>query len=517
MVRRVVTVAVSSLVLALSVAVPASAAPVAGTPGASGIGDPYYPLDGNGGYDVGKYGLAVRYDPSTDVLTATATITAVATQNLSRFDLDFEGLQIRMLAVDGTPARYRRDGGELVITPPKTLAKGGQFAVVVTYDGVPQTIQDPLIGPSGFIHTDDGALVVGQPDVAATWFPANDHPRDAALFDIRITVPQGLQAVSNGALLDKQRTGAWTTWHWQADKPMATYLAMMAIGHFDLRTYQAGGLTVWDAVDPDLDADAVDPSDPHSPAYGQVARGSLAREPEILNFLSGIAGPYPFRTSGGVVDDTYDLLFALENQTRPVYSPLFFTDPVNGDDVVVHELMHQWYGDNLRLYSWKNIWLNEGFATYAEWLWFQHEGLATTQEVFDNFASIPADDPFWHVTIGDPGTDLLFDISVYYRGAMALHALRQKVGDPAFFRILRTWATTQAGNAVTIDQFIALAEKISGRQLDNLFKVWLFTPRKPAGLPEEPSMSVSSAAAAAEPAGQLRPDTGLLAALAGSR
>src|SRR3954453_21098866 len=136
MVRRVVTVAVSTVLLALSVAVPASASPPAGTPGAPGIGDPYYPLDGNGGYDVQKYGLDVRYDPSTDVLTATATITAVATQNLSRFDLDFDGLQIRRLAVDGTPARWTRNGGELVVTPPRTLAKGAQFAVVVAYDGV---------------------------------------------------------------------------------------------------------------------------------------------------------------------------------------------------------------------------------------------------------------------------------------------------------------------------------------------------------------------------------------------
>src|SRR4051812_23631580 len=280
MLRRFATVAVSSALLAFAAAVPASAAPTAGTPGAPGIGDPYFPLDGNGGYDVCTYALDLRYDPATDVLTSTATITAVATQNLSRFDLDFQGLQIRRLTVDGSAATWRRDGGELVVTPARSLAKGAQFAVVVAYDGVPQTIEDPLIGPSGFIHTDDGALVAGEPDVAATWFPANDHPRDAALFDIKITVPQGLQAVSNGALVDKKRNGAWTTWHWQADKPMATYLATMAIGHFDLRSYQAGGIGLTDAIDPDLYAEPVDPSTSGGPTYGQVARNSLARQPE---------------------------------------------------------------------------------------------------------------------------------------------------------------------------------------------------------------------------------------------
>jgi aminopeptidase N len=481
MLRRFATVAVSSAVLAFAVAVPASAAP-AGTPGAPGIGDPYFPLDGNGGYDVGKYALDVRYDRATDVLTSTATITALATQNLSRFDLDFQGLTIRRLTVDGTAARFTRNGGELVITPARTLAKNAQFTVVVTDDGVPQTLQDPLIGPSGFIHTDDGALVVGQPDVAATWFPANDHPRDAALFDIRITVPKDLQAISNGALVDKKRNGAWTTWHWQADKPMATYLAMMAIGTFDVRSYQAGGLSFWDAIDPDLDADAVDPTDPYSATYGSVARGSLAREPEILNFLSGIAGPYPFRTSGGVVDDTYELQFALENQTRPVYSPLFFTDSINGDDVVVHELAHQWYGDNVRLAAWKNIWLNEGFATYAEWLWQADHGGASTAARFRKlYRENGRDSNLWKPApagISDPAD--LFG-PAYVRGAMTLQVLRHRVGTADFFAILRTWAHAHRHGVVSTDGFIRLSQRISGERLHPLFEDWLLTPSRPRG------------------------------------
>ena len=217
------------------------------------------------------------------------------------------------------------------------------------------------------------------------------------------------------------------------------------------------------------------------PVIGDVAAGSFARGSEILEFLAGNFGRYPFTAAGGIVDDLDGLFFALETQTRPVYSKDFFGDSQSGDSVVVHELAHQWYGDSLAVEAWQHIWLNEGFATYAEWLWSEHEGLGTAQDNFDFFASvIPPDDPFWAVTIGDPGPDDLFNFAVYARGAMTLHELRLAVGDDAFFTILQQWASSHAGGNVTTDEFIALAETISGQQLDELFQTWLFTPGKPA-------------------------------------
>jgi len=146
----------------------------------------------------------------------------------------------------------------------------------------------------------------------------------------------------------------------------------------------------------------------------------------------------------------------------------------------VHELAHQWFGDSVALAEWKHMWLNEGFATYAEWLWGEREGLGTTQEVFDSlYQEIPADDPFWDVVVGDPGIPFLFHGAVYVRGAMTLQVLRNEVGDRDFFRILRTWAAGRAGGNGTTGQFIALAERISGEQLDQLFETWLVTPGKP--------------------------------------
>jgi aminopeptidase N len=445
------------------------AAPVEATPGAPGIGDPYFPLDGNGGYDVDRYDLDVTYAPDTDVLTGVATVGARATQGLSAFNLDLSGLEVRSVTVDGVDAAFTRDGGELTVTPAAPLAEGAAFTAVVSYDGVPQLVEDSF-GAAGFFATGDGALVVGQPDVAATWFPANDHPLDPAAFTFRITAPEGLEAVANGVLESTTSSGGSTTTTWVADRPMAPYLAGMAIGEFDVLAYDQDGIRYWDAFAPDLGG------------VDAVARAALARQPEVLAYLAQVFGPYPFDVAGGIVDAEPRLEFALENQTRPIYAQSFFGDAVSAESVVVHELAHQWFGDDLPLARWSDIWLNEGFATYAEWLWSEHDGREAVAQQFAAATAIPADDPFWTVPVGDPGPDGIFDEAVYLRGAMTLHALRTTVGDEAFFRILPEWAARRSGQNVMTAEFVAVAEEVSGQELDDLFTTWLVTPERPAGL-----------------------------------
>jgi hypothetical protein len=651
----------------------ATAATATFRPGSPGLGDPYFPLDGNGGYDVKHYLLDIRYHPATDVLQGTATIRARATQDLSRFNLDFVGLTVDSIRVDGSPTIWSRDGGELMVMPVEGIPRGQTFFVVVRYHGVPEPIEEGL-GISGFVPTDDGAVVAGQPHVAATWFPANDHPLDKAAYTFKITVPARVEAVANGELVRKWTQGGLTHWVWNAKEPMASYLATATMGQFDLTSYRHNGIRFWDAIDPALfsvpeprtgeqyaisqrgdpsykrlmrkisvpqdgatlsfwisrdtepnwdfvfveaktvgindwttlrdlnghtsrdtgfscpfwhelhpflthyqtdDSEGsclpdgstgewwaasgssdgwekwkVDLSDfagktvrvsvsyasddfiqyagafvddivvstgqgstsfeddrvpfdgwyvagapvgsapnPNDwiagtqadapPPIGEDISASLEREGEIVDFLSSVFGQYPFSASGGIVDDV-EFGFALENQTRPVYSPVFWTIPGQGDIVVAHELAHQWYGDSLTLAAWKHIWLNEGFATYAEWLWSEHEGQATVQESFEGlYSAIPEDDPFWSVVIGDPTPEFLFDFAVYGRGAMTLQQLRLAVGDDDFFEILQRWAKSRAGQNVTTGQFIALAERVSGEDLDELFDTWLFTPGKP--------------------------------------
>jgi aminopeptidase N len=434
-------------------------------PGGDSAGDPYFPHDGNGGYDARHYDLDLTYDPSSNRLSATATMAATATQDLSRFNLDLLGLTVRWVRVGGHRATFTRHGQELVITPPEGVRRGTRFDVAVRYDGVPETLQQPF-GTIGFIATDDGAYAIGEPDGAKTWFPVNDHPSDRASYRFAVTVPGGLEVVANGRMTGRRVHGRSVTWTWIAPAPMASYLATVAIGRFELRRSVHRGVAYVDAIDPDLPADSIE--------------HELSGQPEIIDFLASHFGPYPFTDGGAIVDDA-GFGFSLEAQTRPIYSESVFADG-DSERILVHELAHQWFGNAVGLRSWQHVWLNEGFATYAEWLWQEAHGGTTAQQRFDRYYGTGASDPLWKLEIGDPGPGLLFDRPVYDRGAMTLQALRMVVGDHDFFEIMRRWGTERRDRPVTTDDFVHLAEQVSGRQLDALFHAWLFT----IGRPERP-------------------------------
>ncbi|MFI1095196.1 M1 family metallopeptidase [Streptomyces sp. NPDC020917] len=460
-------IASATAVLGLLLAIPASAAGAG--PGAPGIGDPYYPTYGNGGYDVSHYDLDLRYTPATDTLTGTTTLTATATQGLTSFDLDF-ALDVSKVTVDGRPASFATSGEqELVITPQHPIARGHRITVAVTYSGVPSTVQ--RYGFTSWQHTPDGGVAANEPESAWWWFPSNDHPLDKASYDVRVTVPQGEQAISNGLLLSQHTADGWTSYHWQQTKPQATYLATLAVGHFDItRSRTRTGIPVLNAYSTDLGANAAN------------ARASVERTAEIVDFLSGYFGPYPFDSAGGYVPNV-PTHFSLETQTRVFYSPATFSKGVN-TSVVAHELAHQWWGDDVSLERWSDIWLNEGFASYAEWLWAEHEHTGTPQQLARQvYDAHPADDPFWTVKPGDPGPQNQFDDAVYDRGAVAIQALRDTIGDRAFLTLLRVWpAQHRYGNA-TIAEFRTLAEHLSGKDLGAFFQTWLYTPAKPAAFP----------------------------------
>ncbi|MGZ8626486.1 MAG: M1 family metallopeptidase, partial [Actinomycetota bacterium] len=428
--------------------------------------DPYYPLYGNGGYDVGHYDLALRYSPTTDVLRGVATIEATSTQALSCFSLDLVGLKVRDVTVDGAAATWARlDGRELVITPATPLAADAAFTVVIAYDGVPVEFIDPVYDiAAGFIRTRDGAIVSGEPEVSAMWFPSNDHPTDLATYTFHVTVPRGSGVVANGLPTGVTGSGRWRTHVWEATDPMASYLATVNIGDWDMRFREtATGLPVIDAVDPDI---------------GRIANAALRMQPEIVEFLEGRFGPYPFESVGAIVPDSRRYVSALETQTRPIYTRYVFPD--FGVEIVVHEIAHQWFGDLVTLERWQHMWLNEGFATYAEWLWAEEQGIATTQETLEAvWAGIPPRRAFWNLVIGDPTVQHLFDGPVYARGAMTVQALRNAVGDDDFWAIVDAWLATNEHASGSTDEFVALAEQISGQDLSELVDVWLFTPGRP--------------------------------------
>ncbi|WP_033322421.1 M1 family metallopeptidase [Actinomadura atramentaria] len=452
--------AVAAALLPLSLA-PSGASPgLPGfTPGAPGAGDPYFPKAGNGGFDVAAYDIALTYTPKGRRIAATTRVTATATQNLSRFDLDFTGNTVRSVTVDGAKAAFRRDGGELVVTPARGLPKGRRFTVAVAYTGAPATDKDPELGKTGWIPTKDGAVTLSEPTGSSTWFPVSDHPSDKARFSYAITVPKGLRVVANGEPVGTAERRAATTYRWRTAQPMAPYLALVAIGKFDVRDGRSpGGVRTITAADPALRVKAAD-----------FQRDTAA----VTDWETKLFGRFPFDSTGGVVDNV-GVGYALETQNRPVYP-----NPAN-DILLVHELAHQWFGDSVSVARWKDIWLNEGFATYAEWLWREKHGKQTSDDRFAKLYAKPASSPAWKIKTGEPGKAGMFDeFAIYDRGAMTLHALRRKVGDAVFFRILREWPARFAHRNATSEDFIAFAERVSGTDLDGLFDAWLFTAAKP--------------------------------------
>jgi len=202
----------------------------------------------------------------------------------------------------------------------------------------------------------------------------------------------------------------------------------------------------------------------------------LGKPPAMVDYYQSVFGPYPFSSAGAVVDPAPDVGYSLENQTKPVF------DSPPDELTLAHELAHQWYGDAVTLGRWRDIWLNEGFAEFSAWLWSEHTGKRSAQQIFDRLytSHSATDESFWNPPPGDPGgPENIFSGSVYERGAMTLQALRVKVGDPTFFRVLGGWyAGNRYGNA-QVEDFIGYAEKVSGRDLTEFFDAWLYRPGRP--------------------------------------
>jgi aminopeptidase N len=444
--------------------------------GSDGSGDPFFPQAGNGGYDVRHYSLRIDYDQPGNLLKGRAVIRATATQNLRSFNLDLRDFyDVSKVKVNGKPANFaQHDEQELTISPRPKLKVGKRFRVKVRYSGQPQAIIDPDESIEGWVPTDDGAFVVNEPQGSPGWFPVNDTPRDKATYDFTISVPAGKEVIANGELVgDPVTTGGKTVWRWAEGNPMASYLATATNGEFLTDFYNANGLPFYDAVDPNTRRLSTDPPNP------TLAFQRLDPEPEIVSFFSSLYGAYPFRSAGGIVDWAPDVGYALESQTKPNY------DRIPSAATVVHEISHQWFGDAVTPAYWPDIWLNEGFATWSEWIYDEMHSGPPAADRFDELYAVPEDDPFFEelwfpapAALDDPSQ--LFHTPVYDRGAMTLQALREKVGDATFFPLLRAWyAQNKYGNVTTSD-FIALAEQRSGQDLDRFFRVWLFEEGRPA-------------------------------------
>ena len=457
-------------------------------PGADTSADPYLPEHGNGGYRVRHYDLNLDYRASSNRLHASAAITGEATQTLSRLSLDFAEFKINRVLVNGKPAKYVKRPGKLHVRPAKSLPAGTRFTVEIHYVGNPRPVASRW-GDVGWDELTDGVLVASQPVGAPSWFPCNDHPSDKAAYRVSVTTASPYLVAVTGTLVERSTAASTTKWVFERPEPTATYLMSVQIGRYD-EIEQVG--TGWFSH-PEANAyrlsvgfdggkiGSVFATVPQRAAVPQRLRKQFerdfGRQGKMMEVLQRLFGPYPFGEYVVVVTDD-DLDDPIEAQGMSVFGANHVDGRRTFERLVVHELAHQWFGNSLTVADWRQIWLNEGFATYAEWLWSEESGgqsasaLARTWHA--RIKARPAD-----LRIGDPGVARMFDERVYKRGALTLHALRAEIGDPAFFALLKAWTADHRHGLVDTESFIAMAEAYAARSLDTFFATWLDTPALP--------------------------------------
>ncbi|GIH99427.1 aminopeptidase [Planobispora takensis] len=419
---------------------------------------PYFPAHGDDGYRVGHYDLFLDYRITSNRLSGIARLSATASRPLERLSLDLGAFRVSAVLVDGRAVRFTHRAGKLHLTPKRPGPGPGPFTVEVHYSGAPRPVSSHW-GELGWEQLDDGVIVASQPIGAPSWFPCNDRPDDKASYRIEITAPAAYTVVANGELAGRRRAASAVRWVYEQAEPMATYLASVQIGRYQptelgprMRLFHPGRL-------------------------GARARNDFGRQDRMMALFTERFGPYPFASYTVVVTED-ELEIPVEAQGMSIFGSNHVDGARGEERLVAHELAHQWFGNSLTAADWRDIWLHEGFATYAEWMWSEVSGGPSTTAHAAHWhrqlSALPQD-----LVLADPGVRDLFDDRVYKRGALALHALRTYLGDLAFFSLLRTWTTENRHGSVTTEMFVDLARQYDPRSPESFFAAWLYGSRLP--------------------------------------
>lgn len=441
--------------------------PALSPPAAPDNGERYLPTSGNAGYEVSHYALELDYRVANNRLAGTATITATATADLSRFSLDFAGLVTSRVSVNGVAAKKVVETmRKLAITPVALIPAGSVFTIMIRYGGAPAPVMS-LWGEVGWEELEDGVIVASQPCGAMTFYPCNDRPGNKATYSFKITAESTHHVLANGRLVSRVQRASRTTWTYVTDEPVASYLVSIQIGRYREIALSRDPVPQFALLPASLTANAL---------------RDFADQPLMFALFERRFGPYPFTQYTVVVTDD-ELEIPLEAHGFSAFGRNHIDGQGGSERLIAHELAHSWFGNSLTAASWQDIWLHEGFACYAEWLWSEESGgptaAACVKQYWRKLNALPQD-----LVLGDPGPALMFDDRVYKRGAVFLHVLRLELGDERFFALLRSWAAENRFGSVTTARFQAAAQAHSMRPLTALFDSWLYSARLPK-LPAE--------------------------------
>ncbi|WP_457207436.1 M1 family metallopeptidase [Nocardioides sp. P5_C9_2] len=454
---------------ASSQAAPASAAPTSGAvepdlalAESTPVEDSVYPGVGHPDVDALLYDLDLAWAPAERLLTGTATLTFRAARDTRAFRLDLaDALDVESVTLDGEEAAYARRTKTLVVREP--LSAGDRHELVVAYSGSPRPEPAPTtrrdFSTLGFTVTDRGEVwTMQEPYGAYSWYPVNDQPSDKALYDITVSVPSPWTGIANGRLVSTSQKDGSTTTHWQLDEPASSYLVTLAIGDYAHRSNRSGsGLAI----------------DYWTPRGLPLAYDDLKVAAKAVDWIEQRLGPYPFSTLGMVLTDSQS---AMETQTMLT---LGNTDYVRSAPVVLHELVHQWYGDQVSPADWSDVWMNEGMTMYMQALYEADRGGYDVSRTIEEWR---AQDQQLRDEYGPPGEydERQFGGSnIYYSPAVMWDELRRELGDEAFFEIARTWLTDHDNQSVTRQQAYDHWEDESGLELTRFFDAWITGRRTP--------------------------------------
>jgi aminopeptidase N len=426
--------------------------------------DPYLPENGNFGYRVSRYELELEYKVHINRLSGVATITAVTLASLKTFSLDLsDALTVSKVSVNGRrPASFKCSHGKLDVTLSSALPAGASMAITVRYAGTPRPIRS-LWGEVGFEELTNGALVAGQPNGAASWFPCDDHPSSKASYRIAISTDNPYYALANGELVSRRTRAAMTTWIYEQAEPTSTYLVTLQIGD-----YTSHRLTKTPVL-----MNAVLPQ-----RLRREFDYDFERQPQMMKLFVKLFGPYPLSTGYTVVVTDDDLEIPLEAQGISIFGANHCDGERSAERLIAHELAHQWFGNSVTARRWRDIWLHEGFACYAEWLWSEDSGGRSADELAKHYHHKLASSP-QNLLLADPGPRDMFDDRVYKRGALTLHVLRRTIGDDDFFALLRDWTTRHRHATAVTDDFTGLAANYADQSLRPLWQAWLYSTDVP--------------------------------------
>ena len=426
--------------------------------------DEYLPKNGNSGYRVSRYELDLQYKVSTNRLSGTVTITAVTVTELQQLTLDLSSaLTVSKVSVNGKrAAQFSCGRGKLRIRLASKLATGAALSIVVRYGGSPRPIRS-LWGEVGFEELTDGVLVAGQPNGAASWFPCNDHPSAKAAFRIQVSTDSRYRVIANGRLVSRRQRASQTVWSYEQPEPTSTYLITLQIGDYEGVRLSSTPVPIRAALPTRLRGDF---------------DHDFARQPDIMKLFVELFGPYPLANGYTVVVTDDPLEIPLEAQGISIFGANHCDGSRASERLIAHELAHQWFGNSVTVRQWRDIWLHEGFACYAEWLWSEHSGGSSADELADYYHVQLREKP-QDLLLADPGPRDMFDDRVYKRGALTLHALRGRLGDQKFFALLKDWTNRYRHCTAVTEDFTGLAANYSDESLRPLWDAWLYSTEVP--------------------------------------